>query len=67
MNRTKKGALEQAEAEYNSSVSEYNKAKNALALQTQNAAQSREQRTLLTLPTMEPTGCWVEKRPRENT
>ncbi len=38
-NRTKKGALEQAEAEYNSSVSEYNKAKNALALQTQNAAQ----------------------------
>ena len=38
-NRTKKGSYEQAEAEYNSSVSEYNKAKNALALQTQNAAQ----------------------------
>ena len=38
-NRTKKGSYEQAEAEYNSSVSEYNKAKNALALQAQNAAQ----------------------------
>lgn len=38
-NRAKKGSYEQAEAEYNSALNEYNKAKNALALQVQNAAQ----------------------------
>ena len=38
-NRGKKGAVEEAEAEYNSSAAEYNKAKNALALQILNAAQ----------------------------
>lgn len=38
-NNTKKGALETAEAEYNSSVSDYTKAKNMLSIQVQNAAQ----------------------------
>ena len=38
-NRAKKGAVEEAEAEYNSSVNEYNKAKNALSLQILTAAQ----------------------------
>jgi outer membrane protein TolC len=38
-NHAKKGAFEEAEAEYNSSAAEYNKAKNALSLQLLNAAQ----------------------------
>lgn len=36
-NHGKKGAFEEVEAEYNSSVADYNKAKNALALQVLNA------------------------------
>lgn len=36
-NNTKTGALEQAEAEYNSSLNEYNKARNTVEIQIQNA------------------------------
>ena len=38
-NHAKKGAFEEAEAEYNSSAAEYNKTKNAFSLQLLNTAQ----------------------------
>ena len=41
-NNAKKGALEQYEAEYSTAVNNYNKAKNTLALQIQNAAEKLE-------------------------
>ena len=41
-NNTKAGAVEQAEAEYNSSVNEYNKARNTVAIQIHNATDKLE-------------------------